>query len=52
MVHYAHDDESLNLLLELLIDIFLELGGTDDETDEHSLSKMQQFNAGHSTSGI
>ena len=41
MIYYTHDESNLDLLLELLIDIFLELGGTDDETDEHSLSEMQ-----------
>lgn len=31
MVYYCESDEVLNMLLELLIDIFLELEGTDDE---------------------
>jgi hypothetical protein len=37
MVHYSENDEVLELLLELLIDIFLEQGETDDE---HSISEM------------
>jgi hypothetical protein len=31
MVHYSENDEVLELLFELLIDIFLEQGETDDE---------------------
>ena len=31
MVYYSESDEALDALLELLIDIFLELGGTNDE---------------------
>ena len=31
MILYSYNDEALNALLELLIDIFLELGGTNDE---------------------
>jgi hypothetical protein len=38
MVYYSYDESNLDLLLELLIDIFLEQGGTDDE---HSISTMQ-----------
>lgn len=31
MVYYCESDEVLNMLLELLIDIFLELEETNDE---------------------
>lgn len=31
MIYYSYDESNLDLLLELLIDIFLDQGGTDDE---------------------
>ncbi len=39
MIIYSYDDKSLDLLLELLIDILLE-GGANDETDEHSIPTL------------
>jgi hypothetical protein len=38
MIYFSHNSEILNALLELLIDILLEQGGTNDE---HSIPTMQ-----------
>ena len=41
MVYFSNNSEILNALLELLIDILLEQGGANDETNKHSVSTMQ-----------
>ena len=39
VIIYSYNDKSLDLLLELLIDILLE-GGANDEADEHSIPTL------------
>lgn len=41
MILYSHNESNLDALLELLIDILLEQGGTNDESNEHSLPTLQ-----------
>lgn len=40
MIYYSENNEALELLLELLIDIFLEQGGTEDETNEYNIPSL------------
>jgi hypothetical protein len=41
MVLYSNNDIILNALYDLLVDIFIEMEETNDESDECSLSEMQ-----------
>lgn len=38
MIYFSYDESTLDLLLELLIDILLEQGG--EQNDEHSLPTL------------